>query len=64
MIHFIHSNYIKIAGENLIHVDNTFGISLILEGYGGLDATYGCSYSSWLTKIIFAQTDEMMNYLI
>jgi len=43
MIHFIHSNCIKIAGENLIHVDNALSISLILEGNGGLDATYGCN---------------------
>lgn len=63
MIHFIHSIYNRIAGGNLIHVDNALSISLILEGYGGLDATYGCNYISWLTKIIFAQTDELMDYL-
>ena len=57
-MHFIHTNCIKIAVKNLIHVDNALSISLILEGYGDLDATYGCNYSSWLTKIIFAQTDE------
>ena len=47
-----------------ITIDADLGISLILEGYGGLDGTFGYNDLSWLTYSLLLDNKTFFNYII
>ncbi len=46
-----------------ITIDADLRLSLIIEGYGGLDATYGYNRTSWLTKLLFLENESLIAFV-